>query len=372
MKNVFKEIARRLVSQLGFRLLTQPQTLAYLGPYQRAQQPAQRVATPAVPDATDPTKILFPPQETAIQPAYVWDCPGGTSGTAPARLLRNGSVQIGKNVLCTDYHADEALAGILKTSKRAAVTAAALVAPFSHVPHPDMIWGYYDFLLLVGAKLCRILAAVPELPAAEAVVAYPLFDTAYEREFLGVLGFRPEYVFDSRRYDVRAPRVLLANSGDWYYPSPADVGLLRERLAPLIREPAKKYARLYISRTGRRRIANEAALVALLRKYDFFVVEDRPRSLAEQLTLYHHASFILGPHGASFANIIWCQPGAHLYELFAPAYAPDYFLYLAGLTGLTYTASHQATAGDAQLPPSAQDIRVSIPDLERSLDALLK
>ncbi|MFD1468005.1 glycosyltransferase family 61 protein [Hymenobacter caeli] len=343
------------------------QTTAYLAPYARLCQPAEQAALPAVYDAVDPTQCRFPGRTVSIQPGHAWYCAGGP----PARLLRNGGVQMGENVLCTDYHTDEVIRDSFRLEKRSVLVADVLVAPFAHYQDPVFIWGYYDFLFMLAAKLCRIQQAMPEQSFAETTVAYPLLGTSYEQEFLAVMGFRPECIRDSRLYNVRAATCLLANNGDFYYPSPTDVELLRNCLAPLIQEPAEKHARLYVSRAGRRRIENEAELVAMLGKYGFTVMEDKPRTLAEQLTLYHHASFIVGPHGASFSNIIWCQPGAHLFEIFAPDYAPDYFLYLAQLAGVGYSACYQPAAGGGQLPPIERNIRVAVADVERGVVAAL-
>ena len=368
LKNESKKLVKQLAGLVGFQLLTKAQTIAYLKPYELAHRPAELINVPEVYDAVDPGQRIFQRKDAATQPCYVWY--RIYEGGPPAALLRNGSVHIDGHVLCTDYFTDHVLRDFFKTKKRAVVEAGALVAPFSHYPDGHFIGGYYDFMFLIAAKLCRMAQAVPEL--VDATVAYPLFGTTYEQEFLSVLGFKPAHVLDSRLYNVRSANCLLASAGAWDYPSPADVELLRDRLAPLIQEPAEKHARLYISRTGRRRIVNEDALVALLEKYDFFIVEDRPRTLAEQLTLYRHASFIMGPHGASFSNIIWCQPGTHLFEIFAPDYVPDYFLYLAQLAGLGYSACCQPAAGGEHLPPIEKNIRVSVPDIERGLVTALE
>ena len=36
--------------------------------------------------------------------------------------------------------------------------------------------------------------------------------------------------------------------------------------------------------------------------------------IAEQAKLFHSAALIAGPHGAAFANVIWCKAGASLVE----------------------------------------------------------
>ncbi|MFD1468004.1 glycosyltransferase family 61 protein [Hymenobacter caeli] len=369
LKNEAKGLVKQFARLAGFHLLTKAQTVAYLKPHERVHRPAELFELPDVYDAVDPGQCIFQRKDAATRPCRAWY--HTRDGKPPAALLRNGSVWLDGNVLCTDYFTDHVLKDSLKIKKRTVVEARALVAPFSHYLDPVFIWGYYDFMFLIAAKLCRMAQAVPELAFSDAVVAYPLFGTTYEREFLSLLGFSPAHVLDSRLYNVQSANCLLANAGSWYYPSPKDVELLRNALAPLVQEPAEKRIRLYVSRAGRRRIENEAELVAMLERHGFTVMEDRPRTLAEQLTLYHRASFIVGPHGASFSNIIWCQPGAHLFEIFAPDYAPDFFLYLAQLAGVGYSACCQPAAGGGQLPPIERNIRVAVADVERGVVAAL-
>ena len=117
---------------------------------------------------------------------------------------------------------------------------------------------------------------------------------------------------------------------------------------------------------------NESEVIDLLKQYNFRVIEDKPCSVAEQVAIYRNTGFIIGPHGTSFTNILWCQPGAHLFELFSPTYYPDFFRYLATLLGLGYSAYFQGPArADNSGHGLADDIHVSIPELSRCLDKLL-
>ena len=125
-----------------------------------------------------------------------------------------------------------------------------------------------------------------------------------------------------------------------------------------------------MSRSTRRKVANEAALLKLLEKYDFTIIDDKPRSVAEQVEIYKNASFIMGPHGASFTNIIWCEPGTHLFELFPANMIVDHFAYLSQVMDMRYSAySHVIKMGQTK-HHIEEDVFVSIADLEKSLDLL--
>lgn len=117
---------------------------------------------------------------------------------------------------------------------------------------------------------------------------------------------------------------------------------------------------------------NEPELIRLLRQYHFQIVEDKPRSVAEQVALYHNAECIVGPHGASFSNLIWCQPGTQLLELFTPTYYPAFFRYLAAVLDIRYSAYFQGPADTGDWAKGLEDdIYVSISEIEQCLEKLM-
>lgn len=353
----------------GIRLLTKAQTIDFLAPYKRSQHLENRLLLPEITDAVVPARRLFPSKEAVSLPTYSWLY---QPIDPRSRLLRYGNLLTNRVLLCTDYWNHHEISGIFTLAKRPIRTVDTLVAPFGHYWDMLAFGGYYDFIFLIAAKLCRLQNALPNVDFSQTAIAYPLFNTSYEQEFLTLMGFMPTQIIDSRRIEVRAKTYVLGSGGDWFYPNLADVLAVRDRLAPLIVSSGRR-KRIYISRTGRRRVLNEAELVVMLARYDIDFIEDKPRTLAEQLSIYHNASFIIGPHGASFSNCIWCQPGTHLFELFAPDYVPDFFLYLAQLTGLRYSAYTAGTPA-ARRPDPAEtienDLTVSVPDLEQQLQRL--
>lgn len=288
-----------------------------------------------------------------------------------ARQLRCGNVILDGRVLCTDYGNQYLLRDSLRFGKRTVMDVDTLVAPFGQYQDGIAFGGYYDFIYLVAAKLSRIRQTMPDGFPAGTVVAYPLFHTQYEREFLAHMGFQPHQIFDTRQYEIRFKRCLLGNNGHWFYPNLHDVQAIRNQLAPLI-QPSPSRARLYISRAGRRRVLNEDELVQMLHRYDFEHIEDKPRTLGEQLSIYNRASFLIGPHGASFSNLIWSNPGTQLVELFSPSYTPNFFHYLSALTGLRYAATRQGEPDPARQNDLTENIQVDVSGLERHLSQLLE
>ncbi len=368
-----KSFVKGALKQAGFQLLTQRETINFLQSHQVATFPGKRHSLPPVADAVNGEMPVFSLKDAVPHPAFVWQY---QNNRYKAKLLPSGSVLVNGRVLCTDFSLQDVPGDLLRPPRRQPVQVNTLVAPFGHYQDGVAFGGYYDFMLLVAGKLSLIREALPDISFADATVTYPLFGTAYEQAFLAHLGFQPARVLDSRRHAVTFEQCLLANNGDWFYPNPASILALRRQLLQLVPNPNAPRERIYISRAGRRRILNEDALTRMLLDYGFRIVDDVPRSLAEQAALYQRASFILGPHGASFANIVCCQPGTHLFELFAPSYVPDFFLYMTQLLGMTYSAhiagakTYSATGVSGQ--DQAENIRVSVSDVERSLNRLFE
>jgi hypothetical protein len=370
LKSIIVRLLIKLARLRGIVFLTKEETVTYLRLYEQAVHPTNKLSLPLVVDSIDSYKQIFAGKSVQTQPSYTWVY---RPNTPKNTLLRCGNILTDGLVLCPDFSNQYLLKDSFKPVKRKTYVTETLVSPFGHYQDGVSFVGYYDFMFLIAAKLCRIEHDVSKDVFANSVVSYPLFNTAYERELLAYLGFSPDRILDSQTYDVKFETCLLGNSGNWFYPNEADIRILRQRLFPLIQKSSEKRKRIYISRVGRRRIENEDALVKLLEQYNFTIIEDKPRTLAEQLSIYNGASFIMGPHGASFSNIIWCEPGTHLFELFSPNYAPDHFLYLAKLMGLTYSAYCQ---GPLDYDPSyikynafAENVSVSIPDIDKSLQA---
>ncbi len=345
------------------------QTESFLDGHRISWHPADPFTLPETVDLGQPSKQYFPAEQAVNQPVSVWlhEVSAGVAKQYPY-----GSIQLGKKLLCLDVNTDDFHHNLFPSVKRTDLFAPTLIAPWSHYLDGAMWGGYYDFVFLVAAKLCRIKEVLSEAEFRAAIVAYPLFGTAYERDFLALLGVAADRLVDSRTTNVTFERCVLANAGHWFYPHKADIFALRKYVLAQISPVEGPRKRIYISRSGRRRILNEPALIALLQGYGFEVIEDMPQSVTEQVRIYQQAEFVIGPHGASFSNILWCQPGTQLFEIFAPTYTPGFFRYLAHTFGLGYSAYFHGPAGTGDWASGLEDdIHVSVAELELCLKTWL-
>ena len=125
--------------------------------------------------------------------------------------------------------------------------------------------------------------------------------------------------------------------------------LPREMAAPSCarKPPSPPSALLYISRrdSPARQVENEDEVTACLEPYGFQIVTLSGMSVAAQAALFGSARVVTGPHGAGFANLLFCNPGTAVLEFFSPLYVN--FCY--------WTLACGAGARDQKFPiPSSQ------------------
>lgn len=101
---------------------------------------------------------------------------------------------------------------------------------------------------------------------------------------------------------------------------------------------ASKKERIYISRklTPYRRIVNEEEVVNLLAKLGFITVTLESISVAEQASLMAGAKVIISPHGAGLTNLVFCNPGTKIIEIFSPKFINSIFWQISNICGLSH------------------------------------
>ncbi len=252
--------------------------------------------------------------------------------------------------------------------KRQIVEYPLVVAPWTHLTS----FAYYGFVALVLGKLCRIEKALGPEIWQQAKVCYPLFNTAYEREYLAKLGIPPEAIVDTRQkgVQIRAHQLILANSQTKVNRvSPEDVALVRSRFClPDVQQGTR---RLFFPRRGKRVITNQDAVWEVLESFGFEVVEDRRRTVDEQIRLFQEAAFVVAPHGAGLTNLMWCQPGTKVLELFYGGYKKAGYYYLCKLLDLDYGCVLDRSNASEHFVYQYHDMTIDPGELRQELQRLL-
>lgn len=283
------------------------------------------------------------------------------------RILNYGGIKINNEVLDLDFGNAPYIKTLLKKDKRPTINVENCIPLWSHE------WGgYYDFLLFIFAKLLRTKSVIGESEFQKCVIVYPLIERPFEKELLRHLGISVKQILDSRKFNVKARTYYLGNNENFFYQPKTDIQLLRDALNIQNDTTSHKSKLIYISRSGRRKIVNEQDVIEILKAYGFDIIQDVPRSVAEQKEIYKEAKIIIGPHGASFTNILWCKGGTVLVELFSGSYCPPYFRYLANILDLNYYAILESKAKKSDHKYLNEDIFVDLKTFKEALAYIIK
>jgi hypothetical protein len=97
--------------------------------------------------------------------------------------------------------------------------------------------------------------------------------------------------------------------------------------------------KVFISRqkSSHRRITNEDELFGFLELLGFKRYFLEELSMQDQMSLFSSAKMIVSPHGAGLTNILFCQPGTKILELFQ-LHEDDTYCYLSQVLMLDYHA----------------------------------
>lgn len=352
-----------LAKLFGANLLDKQATLAKLKSYQIFIKNGEEIIIPPAGVTSNEAPENFNNNEPVITSTVaVYNI----HGTNKVTIFPYGGVKLNRDVLDMDFGSALFIKTLLKVDKRLPLKCDVCIVLWSHE------WGngYYDYTYFIFAKLLRIKAVMGEADFKQARIVYPLVNTAFEKELMAYTGVNAEQLVDSRKYNLTADSYYLANNDSWYFHNKHDLLVLKDTLAS-IETSAVTGERIYIQRKGRRKLTNEIDVINLLKKYDFTIIEDTARTVAEQIAIYHTAKVIIGPHGASYTNIINCKPGTILIELFPNNYYPDYFRYLASIDELKYFAIFQQNIQESRYSNLDEDMTIDPAKIKNLLDQIL-
>ena len=234
---------------------------------------------------------------------------------------------------------------------------------------------FYSFVLDVLPRLHLVEEADPVEAVDRFVVDSRL---PFQRQLLEMVGVPMDrLVQPSTHPHIQADRLVVPSMPAPEGQTPRWVcQFLRSRLAA--EPPPPRGRRIYVRRSEERRtrrVTNEAEVLRFLRRFDVEPVRLETLDVSEQVELFRAADVIVAPHGAGLTNLVFCEPGTTVVELFAPTYMNVCFWALSSqLEGVRYTyvvGEGRAPEPGRFLNDVAADITVSIPKLGAALDAAL-
>jgi hypothetical protein len=284
-----------------------------------------------IPVAGDPVPALGQ-YRVDFEPELVWQIERDEK-IRSMRIASSGTVLINDRLLLdTDFGSVPGIADRPWKKRRCDVEIA--VIPWSHK------WAtYYEFVVHILPKLCRIKEVMDPHDFEIAKLCYPLMGTPYERPYLSLLGIGDDALLNTRdNIEIVARSIVVSNlQANGRLPSPT--GILALRRAFLADPPPDRGQgrRLYLSRGGhKRRVLNEADVLRLVSSFGLEVVDPSPVSVTDQIRMFQDASLIVSPHGSALTNLVWCAPGTRVIELFTKSFTPPMYAYLSHVLDLQY------------------------------------
>ena len=203
---------------------------------------------------------------------------------------------------------------------------ATLVGPFPQ--------SYHHWILDLLPRLDLLQSAGTEF---DQVLVPPM--RAFHRETLERAGvsLSAVVVHEKKSYRSLDRLVLPSFPGQYGQATPRVCDYVRELFSAEIagRQETK---RLYVGRgdASRRRLRNEDEVLAMLKPLGFEEVSMAGHTVAEQAELLASAEAVVGAHGGALTNLVFCQPGTKVVELFGARYTPGCYWAIAVTLGLRY------------------------------------
>jgi capsular polysaccharide biosynthesis protein len=128
--------------------------------------------------------------------------------------------------------------------------------------------------------------------------------------------------------------------------------------------------RLLVARKGpTRMIHNLEPVRDFLSRFDFESVYLEGMSVADQIRLFQSAEFVISPHGAGLANLLFCEPGTKVIELMPSVEVRPFFWLISDKLNLVHGVQFCAAA-DGQGFQAAVTVDIDkLRALYRMLDA---
>lgn len=211
---------------------------------------------------------------------------------------------------------------------------------------------YYHW---INDILPRLIAILNYLDEEDKIVVNANF--GFQQETLTRLGINQRRIINAAPdLHVAAEKITVSLCADEY----GKANLVACELARslfLPRSSGGKSRRLYISRADAhsRRIVNERELFESLEKVGFDSVECSSMTVAEQARLFSEAKYVIGPHGASLTNLMFCAPGTKVIEIMPVGYINDCYQDISRMLSLDFSRIVASLASEG----GSYDIRLS-------------
>lgn len=167
------------------------------------------------------------------------------------------------------------------------------------------------------------------------------YKQSFHRETLDILGISQEKILPIEQYPhVQAEElIVMSYPGIVMAPTHWSANFLHHKFSSAGKlSELGKPERIYISRNsgGSRRIINEYEVVEVLEKLGFIKVYTEDLSIAETIELMSNAKVVVTMHGGGCSNLLFCNPGTKVIEIFSSHHVTICYYILSNHLGLQY------------------------------------
>ena len=264
---------------------------------------------------------------------------------------------------------------------------------------------YYHWMMDVLPRIGLLQKSQSSLDHIDWFVVNSL-NHSFQKETLSALGIPREKIIESDRISHIKAQTLIVPSfpGHLDWVSPGTIDFLRHTflsqetsatvqqdtsaskrvpspppIASTLGSHPTSGKRIYISRTQAkyRNVLNEDEVVNCLIALNFEIVQLETCSVTQQAQLFSQVDVIISPHGSSLTNLVFCQPGTHVIELFTPHYIRTDYWMISQILNLhhTYLICQDFSCYPLRKlmyqTPLTEDIYVNIKDLNTVLELAL-
>ena len=150
----------------------------------------------------------------------------------------------------------------------------------------------------------------------------------WQIKIFNLVGIKYKNLLDSKKYNHIYAKKILAVDHPWYYQGKiqSSVQNIPKWIINLHRKnfsnkssAIKCSKKIFLDRSSSKfnhcQIENFYIIKNLLKKNNFQILKPEKISLRKQIHIFKNASIILGAHGASFTNIIYCKSATKIIEI---------------------------------------------------------
>lgn len=196
----------------------------------------------------------------------------------------------------------------------------------------------------------------------------------FQDESLKLLGISNDKLIECNQgTHILANQLIVSSMAGYSAHVPKNVcQFLRNEFLPKIRIRKKRnHKRIFISREDavHRKVLNEAEVFSVLKQYGFKFVKLSTLSFTEKIELFHCAEVIVSPHGAGLTNLIFCNHGTKVIEMFSPTYLMPCFHIISNHMDLDYYGLiGEKVPPDANRSTHKDPILIDIGKLKKTLE----